>query len=61
MRPVAWAMENMEFSDSGYGVMSEPSQPSRTPGYFRRHLGLLPIAHIGYYKLKLVPRTLTSR
>jgi len=40
-RPVAWATGSVLFSVRGYEVPSEPSEPSGTPGCFRRKPGLL--------------------
>jgi hypothetical protein len=40
-RPIAWATEGIKFSVRGYEVLSEPSEPSGTPGCFRRKPTLL--------------------
>jgi len=51
-RPVAWPTGNVKFSVRGYKVPSEPSEPSGTPGCFRRKLGLL-LMYIMLYSIKL--------
>jgi len=41
MWPIAWATGSVYFSVRGYEVLSEPTEPTGTPGCCGRKLGLL--------------------
>ena len=53
-RPVAWATGGVWFTGRKYEVPPEPSEPSGTPGCFRRKLGLL-------LMWKAIPHVATSQ
>jgi len=56
-RPVAWAMGSVYFSVRGYEVPSQPSEPSGTPGCFRRKLELLLMQSTSFSSKSILPQS----